>query len=160
MVKGIAQNSCFGQYHQLLSKHLALLAPPSAPAFLYCNGQCKNKFSTETTIMAPVSTEMTVASVFSNEKTQPKNGGSKNGVSSQPDGFCKIKPGAGPEFYPHKGVRFLGLVTKVTTKVDKVSQRGMFKTFTNYFVKSVKLAELYRPQSNNNARLYLANLEG
>ena len=42
----MAHNSCFGQYHQLLSKHLALLAPPSAPAlpaFFYCFGQFAKK---------------------------------------------------------------------------------------------------------------------
>jgi len=50
-------------------------------------------------------------------------------------------------------------VTKVTTKAIKFSQRGIIKTFTNYFVSNVKLAELYRPQSNNTGRLYRQDKE-
>ena len=39
----MSQNSSFEQCYQLLSKHLALLPPPSAPAFLYCFEQFAKK---------------------------------------------------------------------------------------------------------------------
>ena len=42
-IRKMAQNSRFGQYRQLLGKHLALLPPTSAPAIFDCNEQFTKK---------------------------------------------------------------------------------------------------------------------